>query len=605
MAAVTVLVSGSGADLTVEVVLSTVEVSIAAPALDVNVGTGLPGPVGAQGSDGADGAQGAQGPQGDAGGPQGPQGDAGPQGPQGDVGAQGAQGATGAAGPQGDTGAAGPQGTQGDTGAAGPQGAQGSVGAQGNQGFQGETGAAGPQGTQGETGAAGPQGTQGFQGATGAQGNQGFQGDVGATGPQGTQGFQGTTGATGAQGTQGFQGTTGATGPQGTQGFQGTTGATGAQGAQGAVGAQGAQGDEGLGFTWEDVWSDASVSYAINDVVTHLGELWVCITAHTSSGAEEPGVGAKWEQMVASAQPDYIDVYDTTGGQDLGAGVGITMDTVRGSSGNTFSHAAGVITIGRDVLARIHFKLGTDIDVITRVAGQGHLELDTGGGYVEIAGTKLETYNRVVGDAPGTTASGCIVLSLSAGDKVRLFAAAATGSTTDCDTKADGSSLLFEDAKSGISNAGEAALGTFRTRNNATTTTLVSTGYTDLPIHADNYDNGGIASRSSPDVNIDRAGSYLVTFQVTVRGLGTLSGPTRYSLLPFHNVGDDTVLGEQVDDTVDTDEYVTKTFHSMLLDVGTSETIKVAGRHYTGAEDNDIEVIGFQTVIFVQRLPGG
>lgn len=64
-------------------------------------------------------------------------------------------------------------------------------------------------------------------------------------GPRGPRGFTGATGATGPQGPRGFTGATGATGPQGPIGLTGATGPQGPQGPIGLTGATGPQGPQG------------------------------------------------------------------------------------------------------------------------------------------------------------------------------------------------------------------------------------------------------------------------------------------------------------------------------------------------------------------------
>jgi hypothetical protein len=44
-----------------------------------------------------------------------------------------------------------------------------------------------------------------------------------------------------------------------------------------------------------DAWSDASVSYALDDYSENDDSLYYCKLANTSSAADEPGVGANWE----------------------------------------------------------------------------------------------------------------------------------------------------------------------------------------------------------------------------------------------------------------------------------------------------------------------
>jgi len=45
---------------------------------------------------------------------------------------------------------------------------------------------------------------------------------------------------------------------------------------------------------WKGIWA-VGVHYAINHQVGNGGDFFVCRVAHTSSVADEPGVGANWE----------------------------------------------------------------------------------------------------------------------------------------------------------------------------------------------------------------------------------------------------------------------------------------------------------------------
>jgi hypothetical protein len=221
--------------------------------VNVNCGTGNPGPQGPPGPKGDKGDTGGAGPQG----PPGPKGDTGPPGPKGDKGDTGAAGPQGPAGPPGTvvkitkngecvdiTTNPGTQfavtlpvcnGPKGDTGPAGPPGPQGPQGLPGTSvtvtveqpgsncpnggikvtftsvdgksttsficngapGTKGDTGATGAAGPQGPAGAIGPQGPVGPAGAQGTPGPAGAAGPAGPQGPKGNNGAQGKTGKTG------------------------------------------------------------------------------------------------------------------------------------------------------------------------------------------------------------------------------------------------------------------------------------------------------------------------------------------------------------------------------------------------------------------------
>ena len=330
-----------------------------------DTGVGAKGDTGSKGDTGADSS--VAGPKGDTGNAGdtgvGEKGDTGNSGAKGDTGVgekgdTGNKGDTGAdstvAGPKGDTGVQGSTGVgeKGDTGNDGDTG----VGEKGDTGSKGDTGAdstvAGPKGdtgTQGSTGVGekGDTGEQGSVGSTGVQGDTGIgeKGDTGAdstvAGPKGDTGVKGDTGAgekgdTGEEGDTGEQGNDGDTGVQGDTGIgekgdTGSVGATGTAGNQGDTGVgqkgdTGVDGDTGVTYEWNGAWVTATV-YALNDTVENDGSGYVCISAHTSGSATEPGVGASW-----TTNWDLFVEKGTTG--DTGSS-GSQGDTGVGTKGDT------------------------------------------------------------------------------------------------------------------------------------------------------------------------------------------------------------------------------------------------------------------------------
>ena len=125
------------------------------------------------------------------------------------------------------------------------------------------------------------------------KGDTGATGATGAQGPAGNDGADGATGATGAQGPAGNDGADGATGATGAQGPAGNDGADGATGATGAQGPAGNDGADGTSFTWSNAWATAT-AFSENDVVENDGSSYICISGHTSSASDEPGVGGSW-----------------------------------------------------------------------------------------------------------------------------------------------------------------------------------------------------------------------------------------------------------------------------------------------------------------------
>lgn len=60
------------------------------------------------------------------------------------------------------------------------------------------------------------------------------------------------------------------------------------------IGATGATGAQGPAINWRGAWA-TSTSYAVADGVENNGSSFICISAHTSSAMNEPGVGASWQ----------------------------------------------------------------------------------------------------------------------------------------------------------------------------------------------------------------------------------------------------------------------------------------------------------------------
>lgn len=72
----------------------------------------------------------------------------------------------------------------------------------------------------------------------------------------------------------------------------------------------------GFGYTrneWRGAWSDASVAYVLNDLVSYQGRTYICILAHTSSGSNNPsGTTANntWWELFTDRGEDGADGSD-------------------------------------------------------------------------------------------------------------------------------------------------------------------------------------------------------------------------------------------------------------------------------------------------------
>lgn len=265
---------------------------------------------------------------------------------------------------------------RGDKGDTGPQGP---VGAQGIQGAQGVDGAQGIKGDTGDTGTQGPQGVQGTQGVAGANGTNGADGDSAYQvwineGNSGTEQdfLDSLQGADGAQGPQGVVGNDGNDGAEGIQGVQGEKGDTGDAGPQGIQGAQGPSGNDG-----------ADGQYA--------------------------------------ATKEYASFYLSTGGVTGVSNTATTLvinNTSVNSDGAIFSLASNEVTVNKtgtfEISVNVYFNTGGS----SRSEFSKWIEVDSGGGYTEVSGSRFVTYQR--GYDSGGSASVVLMLAVTSGDKFRL-----------------------------------------------------------------------------------------------------------------------------------------------------------------------------------------
>lgn len=60
-----------------------------------------------------------------------------------------------------------------------------------------------------------------------------------------------------------------------------------------------------------EVWA-TSTSYLANDVVSNGGTFYKAIQAHTSSAAEEPGIGVDWEDYWVALDDEYLHISGIT-----------------------------------------------------------------------------------------------------------------------------------------------------------------------------------------------------------------------------------------------------------------------------------------------------
>ena len=153
--------------------------------------------------------------------------------------------------------------------------------------------------------------------------------------------------------------------------------------------------------------------------------------------------------------PRFFDVYDNTGGQTFTTGtITVNLDTTRLDSGDgAFTLASDVVTINKDATYVITYRVSVEVvGSNNRSGGRAWLEIDTGGGFSEVDGSRAYTYNRQQGDSENTAVA-MVILDLNVGDELRVRAARQHGTAT-LSTIADSSSLsIFTAGSQGAKGA--------------------------------------------------------------------------------------------------------------------------------------------------------
>jgi len=98
------------------------------------------------------------------------------------------------------------------------------------------------------------------------------------------------------------------------------------------------------GLDWKGNWDSNSIDYKLDDVVEYSGSSYVCITAHTSSGAPAPNTDTgRWQSL---AQGDISSPMTTEGDMIYRNGVGATVRLPIGPSGSFLTVKGGVPSWG-------------------------------------------------------------------------------------------------------------------------------------------------------------------------------------------------------------------------------------------------------------------
>ncbi len=134
------------------------------------------------------------------------------------------------------------------------------------------------------------------------------------------------------------------------------------------------------------------------------------------------------------------DIYDSAGGQTITASaITIALNTVRSLSDTySFNNSSGELEFITANQCWVSYRVSADDTSNSRSVTRCFMEIDTGSGFSEVAGSRTYLYNRTT-TAGENSAHAMMLIDADAGDKVRVRASRETGSNNI--TIADGSSL--------------------------------------------------------------------------------------------------------------------------------------------------------------------
>lgn len=203
--------------------------------------------------------------------------------------------------------------------------------------------------------------------------------------------------------------------------------------------------------------SAGAVRWTGTDFEGFDGTQWLSFTSGSSSGA-----------------PAAATFYDSTGGATIAAGVfsTINLDATLDNSDPTIVDVVGdVVTVTEDGYYEISYQVSSRLNSGTRSGFNAKLQLDTGGGYVDVAGSQSFHYGRITSEPAGTS-SATAILSLSAGDSIRVQGQGVTQSFV---TVADGSSLSIAKVTSASGGGGGGGLSFEQNGNTFGATAILGT----------------------------------------------------------------------------------------------------------------------------------
>lgn len=179
---------------------------------------------------------------------------------------------------------------------------------------------------------------------------------------------------------------------------------------------------------------DSANSYAATQTFTG-GAVLGNFTSSTAGAIRWTGTdfegfdGTEWKSLTSggvasSGTPVTATFYDSAGGQTISAGSFSTINlnaTLNNSDPSIVSISGNEVTVTEDGYYQVNYQATSSLSSGTRSGFNAKLQLDTGSGYVDVAGSHAYHYGRITSDTQGTSAA-TVTLNLSAGDSIRLQA---------------------------------------------------------------------------------------------------------------------------------------------------------------------------------------
>lgn len=144
------------------------------------------------------------------------------------------------------------------------------------------------------------------------------------------------------------------------------------------------------------------------------------------------------------SSPEYASFYQAAAGVSGVAATATTLtlsNTQKNSDGAIFSLATNEVTVNKTATFQVSAECYFNNSSTSRTEYSKWLEVDSGGGYSEVAGTRFVTYQR--GYDSGMSASMTTIIDVTTGDKFRLRVQRTDGAATTGYQDANGTRLTF------------------------------------------------------------------------------------------------------------------------------------------------------------------